>query len=371
MDFEIEFLPVGDGSKAGDAIVARYGSNGQYAVTVIDGGTQDSGDALVDHIKSHYGERTVVDHVISTHPDNDHASGLRRVLGKLPVNSLWLHGLWHHSSDLLPFFADKQLTPDKLQQKIKAEYPIVEELIALARAQGTPVYEPFEAAQIGPFTVLSPTRYAYDRLVAQFRRTPEPDKPLLESQNFYLDVAKQSILASLIETVTKKVMQWIDERWDIELLKDGGTTAAENESSVVLWGDFGSAKVLLTGDAGVNALTWACDYAVSRGIDVQTAKLVQVPHHGSRSNVGPTLLDRILGPKTAAGCGKRYGIVSAPKDDENHPRKMVMNACLRRSTPVYKTQGQTFRYHSGTMPARANESPAEPFGFFGKVEAYD
>jgi hypothetical protein len=51
MPFEMEFLLVGDASKAGDAIVARYGANGQYAVTVIDGGTQDSGDALVAHIK--------------------------------------------------------------------------------------------------------------------------------------------------------------------------------------------------------------------------------------------------------------------------------------------------------------------------------
>src|SRR5689334_5665536 len=116
MDYEIEFLPVGDGSKAGDAIIARYGTNGKYSVTVIDGGTEDSGDALVDHIKSHYGALTIVDHVISTHPDNDHASGLRRVLSELPVRTLWLHGLWHHAQDLLPFFADKRLTADRLRQ---------------------------------------------------------------------------------------------------------------------------------------------------------------------------------------------------------------------------------------------------------------
>jgi hypothetical protein len=44
MDFEIEFLPVGDASKAGDAIVVRYGSNGLYQVIVVDGGTDDAGD---------------------------------------------------------------------------------------------------------------------------------------------------------------------------------------------------------------------------------------------------------------------------------------------------------------------------------------
>jgi len=44
MDFEIEFLPVGDASKAGDSIVVRYGSNGQYEIIIIDGGTDDAGD---------------------------------------------------------------------------------------------------------------------------------------------------------------------------------------------------------------------------------------------------------------------------------------------------------------------------------------
>jgi len=371
MDFEIEFLPVGDATKAGDAIVGRYGSNGQYAVTVIDGGTQDSGDALVEHIKHYYGAETVVAHVISTHPDNDHASGLRRVLSELPVRELWIHGLWHHASDLLPFFANKLLTADGLRKKIQAEYQIVDELIKLAQAQQASVYEPFRGANIGPFTVLSPTRYAYDRLVAQFRRTPEPDKTLLEAQNFYLGVAKQSILASVIERVTEKVAQWVDERWEVELLKDGGTTAAENETSVVLWGDFGPTKALLTADAGVNALTWACDYAASQSIDVQTATFVQVPHHGSRSNVGPQVLDRILGPKIAGASDNRFGIVSAPKDDENHPRKMVMNAFLRRGTPVRKTQGRRIRYYSPGMPVRTDEARAEPFGFFRKVEAYD
>ncbi len=61
MDFELEFLPVGDSSKAGDAILIRYGTNGQYQVIVIDGGTDESGDALVEHIERHYGAMTVIE----------------------------------------------------------------------------------------------------------------------------------------------------------------------------------------------------------------------------------------------------------------------------------------------------------------------
>lgn len=373
MDYEIEFLPVGDGTKAGDAIVARYGMNGRYEVTIVDGGTEDSGAELVTHVRRHYGRDTIVQHVVSTHPDSDHASGLRTVLKELPVANLWIHGLWHHTPAFMPFFANKDLTVDGVRRKIRSEYPIIDEIITLAQEKGIPISEPFCGDTIGPFTVLSPTRWVYDRLVPQFRKTPDPDTRVLESQQMYLgEVQKQSIFAALMEKALEKAVSWIPERWDLELLKEGGVTAAENETSTILWADFGTDRILLTGDAGVNALWWAADYAPSRGIDLQAATLVQVPHHGSRRNASPQTLDRILGPRMPRGSARRrFGVVSAPKDDANHPRKMVMNAYLRRGTPVHTTQGAKFRFHSGTMPPRPGEVQAVPFDFFDRVEAYD
>jgi len=373
MDFEVEFHPVGDSSKAGDAIVARYGINGQYEVVIVDGGTEESGAALVEHVKSVYGVKTIIKHVVSTHPDMDHASGLRTVLKELPVENLWIHGLWHHANDILAFFEDKRWTIDGLQKAIRGEYPVVDELITIAIGRKIRISEPLVGSMIGAFRVLSPTRYVYDRLVPQFRRTPAADVDLLGHQNMYLgESMKQSMFSLALGKVLEKTVAWVDEAWGFELLKEGGITAAENETSVVLWGDFGTSKVLLTGDAGANALAWSCDHAASLGIDIQTAELVQVPHHGSRRNVSPSILDRVLGPRLPSGSmEKRKGIVSAPKDDANHPRKMVLNAFLRRGTGVRSTQGQQYRFHSGTMPSRANEVAAVPFGFFNKVEAYD
>jgi beta-lactamase superfamily II metal-dependent hydrolase len=126
----------------------------------------------------------------------------------------------------------------------------------------------------------------------------------------------------------------VPEKWDVELLKENGITAAENESSTVLFGDFGETKILLTADAGVNALYWASNYAQTAGLDIMGASLVQVPHHGSRRNVSPSVLDRIVGPKLPKNAPRtKRAIVSAPKDDANHPRKMVLNAFLRRGAP--------------------------------------
>jgi glyoxylase-like metal-dependent hydrolase (beta-lactamase superfamily II) len=76
VDCEIEFLPVGDHSKAGDAIVARYGNAYGYELMVVDGGTE-SGQALVDHIRGQFGQNSIISHLVLTHPDADHASAHR------------------------------------------------------------------------------------------------------------------------------------------------------------------------------------------------------------------------------------------------------------------------------------------------------
>jgi beta-lactamase superfamily II metal-dependent hydrolase len=372
MNFEIEFHPVGDGSKAGDAISVRYGSDGDYKVIIIDGGTDDSGERIVQHVKSVYGPRTIVSDVVNTHPDSDHACGLREVLRELPVERLWIHGVWHHTASITNLFADPRWTEDGLAKAIRSEYPVIVDLFDLAAKKGVPIYEPFAGTKIGPFTVLSPNKPTYEHLIPQFRKTPEPDVELLKQRGIWLgDGQKLGMFAALLEKAATTVASWIPEKWDIELLKEGGITAAENESSTVLFGDFDSIKILLTADAGVNALRWAAEYATSIGLDIKSAELVQVPHHGSRRNVAPSVLNRIVGPKLPTGTvATKRAIVSAPKDDANHPRKMVLNAFLRRGAPVRSTQGSRYRFHYG-MPGRPNEAAAEIFGFFDKVEAYD
>ena len=48
--------------------------------------------------------------------------------------------------------------------------------------------------------------------------------------------------------------------------------------------------VRMFGDAGINALWWATNYAKAQGFVLRDFKFVQIPHHGSRRNVGPIRL---------------------------------------------------------------------------------
>lgn len=170
MAIEIDFLPVGEGKKNGDAIAIRYGSPGGYKVLVYDGGTQDSGAALVDHIKEYY-QTEFVDDVINSHPDLDHASGLSVVLEKLSVGKLWMHRPWNHSKLILDYFKDGRLTNNSLRERLQNKMGAAYALERLAVSKGIPISEPFKGMKIGDFFVLSPEKewYIHD-LIADFEK---------------------------------------------------------------------------------------------------------------------------------------------------------------------------------------------------------
>lgn len=372
MNCEIEFLPVGDASKPGDAIVVRYGEANAYELMVVDGGNIDSGKALVEHVRNEFGKNSVISHVVLTHSDADHASGLREILSELNVKNLWLHMPWLSAAAARPYFADKNRTDVAFTAAIFNEYDLIREIVELAREKRTIIIQqPFAGTTIGPFRVLSPIQKFYELVLPQFDRTPDPDQAAIEAAGFWIGKSP-SFLAKVFEKAISKVQTWVKETWDKERLKDGGVTSASNESSVVLYGDFGPGRrVLLTGDAGVWALTMAAHYAEQTGLPLQDFMFVQIPHHGSRRNVGPTILNRLLGPIQTEGSPTRYSaFVSAPKDDDTHPRKMVLNAFIRRGGRVTATQGYKKVYWGG-FPVRPGYSSVEPMPFASQVEDYD
>ena len=70
-----------------------------------------------------------------------------------------------------------------------------------------------------------------------------------------------------------------------------------------------------------SAINGALDYLDSSNFPVSNFDFVQIPHHGSHHNVGPTLLNRMLGPKLAEDKKARMAFVSASKNAPNSPWK--------------------------------------------------
>ena len=308
MPFEIDFHPVGTGSSSGDAITMRHFDGVTWRVMVIDGGYYETGDALCDHIWSVY-ETRHVDHVVSTHPDNDHVGGLRKIFARMTVGSLWMHVPFLHASEILHLFHSSRWTVDGLAGALRRAYPDVTEILNLASIQGTAIYEPFQGTKIGPFTVLSPTKDMYLGLLPQFRDTPRPDQALLHQLGHWLQ--------GIGRRITTQIRNVVREDFLTETLREGGVTAAENESSVVLGSLLDSRAMLLTADAGLRALDTALAYGSVRGFPFGGGlSLFQVPHHGSRNNISPSRLDRLVGPVQALGQRSTACVISAgPEDD--------------------------------------------------------
>jgi beta-lactamase superfamily II metal-dependent hydrolase len=362
--YEIDFLAVGEGDRSGDAIAVRWAEGDGFKVLVYDGGTKASGQQLVKHIKTYY-HTSHVDYVVNSHPDGDHASGLSVVLEQLTVGEVWMHRPWEHSAIIKDYFHDGRITDESLKVRLQTKMTAAHRLEELALEKGIPINEPYQGDRIGPFFVMSPSKYWYIHdLVADFAKSPER-KASFEAA---LDEAFEGVAKAF-----RKAIRWVAEEWDVEYLREAVTTSAENESSVILLGLFGEKGMMLTGDAGVQALNCAADFAEAQGVDLPgILNFVQVPHHGSRNNVSTSTLDRVVGLRKATNDGSftKTAFVSASATSETHPRKMVENAFTKRGVKVYKTKGQTIRYPSN-MPIRDGWVSLVPVEVHGEVEAWD
>lgn len=332
MDYEVEFLPVGDSN--GDAICLRYGTRDAFWVHVIDGGLTDTADTVVDHIRDHYGKHVHINHMVLSHADNDHACGLVGVLKEMDVQTLWMNRPWLYASQIIDQFHGNW-TLNGLIKEIKDAHPYLVELEAIANSRRIAINSVFQGRQIGQFTVLAPSEHRYIRLLPDLGKTPQS----------YAD--KKGVVGSIWKA-GRSVIDKIREAVDIETLDHNPpATSASNETCVVQIGVFGARRVLLTADVGPEGLREAVEYAKLVGLN-GPPDFVQVPHHGSRRNVTPAVLNEWLGaPLPDLNTKRGVAFCSVGKDADIYPRKKVKNAFMRRGYPVHATRGWTKRHHRG------------------------
>jgi beta-lactamase superfamily II metal-dependent hydrolase len=362
LGYEVDFLPVGE-AQSGDAIALRFGNvfgeRHEQVVVVIDGGFADTGKQVVEHLRKHY-KTDRADLVVSTHPDADHAAGLETVLKECQVGCLWMHQPWNHADDITHMFKDDRVTANSVTEALRKSLDEARTLERIAQSRRIPIVEPFTGTRDASqsIVVLGPSLPFYQTLLTGFRGTPEP-------------VVQPTGLFTKALRGAEEVIKRIAETWNIETLDDTGETSAENNSSTILFVAIGEKYLLFTADAGITALTQAVDLLVNAKIDLSKLSFIQVPHHGSKRNVGPTILNRLLGPKLSQGSNLRTAFVSVAKPEgEKHPSKKVLNAFRRRGAPVIATGGgsKCSYVNAPGWPARDGWIVAEALPFYGQVE---
>lgn len=358
MGYEIDFLPVGKESRSGDAILLRYGNlhggrDGQ-TVVLIDGGFRETADSILTHLDKYYGTETI-DLVISTHPDADHINGLRELFDRIGNEHIVVRELWMHRPSRW-----RATILNGLRNAAETEYAAASERALDAAADlenaalrfNVPVREPFAGLthSSGNLSIVGPTEQFYRSLF-------EDEAATIPSESRLLQWLRGG----------SEFLRSIAEDWNIETLGNDGVTSPFNNSSAIVRLDWKERLNLLTGDAGIPALEMALDYLEADGFDPSQLGFVQVPHHGSQRNVGPAVLDRLLGPRRSTDESTRSAFASvAKKGAPKHPAKKVANAFRRRGTPVHVTEGHT-KHHHRDAPSRGWPR-SEPLPFFETVE---
>lgn len=348
--YEIDFLDV-ESSKSGDAIAMRYVVNGITTLHITDGGYQDTGIKLSQHVQKYYDGPQRINYVVVTHNDGDHAGGLRHILENYEVDELWMHRPWLYASELVDRFK-RYRNVENLAEKLKESYPNLAALEEIARDRKIKICEPFQGARIGAFTVMSPSIERYLDLVVASDKTPDGFEPQQEARGG---------LAALLEVSKKQVINLIAAVWGAEKFSEE-ETSEENEMSVVQFANFNGEKVLLTGDTGRSGLAEAAAFAPAIGLKLPGINKFQVPHHGSRRNVSTALLDHWLGKRLQSNIddGKELftAVISSAKKDKDHPRNSVVRAMTHRGGYVVTTEGKSVRVSSKSAPPREGWSKA-------------
>lgn len=359
--YEIDFLPVGDGSKGGDAIALRYGNlygpRDQQTVVVIDGGYLDDGEAIVDVVRTHYNTDRV-DVVVSTHPDRDHIKGLEVVLRKLSVGQLWMHIPENHDPVVAAAshsFNKEAMVGERLAKSLTDS----DSLLALATELHIPIVEPFSGLQTagGFLTVVGPDEGYYEEKLAAMRGVTAA-------------ASLPEAIAKALRSAKEFIFDMVSEDTWLETLSETSEVSASNNSSVVLLLRIDGKSVLLTGDAGAEALHRVADRLEAVGIRPTDLAMVQIPHHGSRHNVTPSLLNRLLGSKGQSGVGAAYA--STPKENpaRKHPAKKTLNAFTRRGYRTFDTAGRHVT-HRHQAPDRAGWTSLAEHPLYQSVESHD
>ena len=361
MGYEVDVIGVGKESKSGDAIAIRWGNlsgpRNEQKVVIIDGGFRESGQDVVDHIKKYY-DTASVDAVISTHPDQDHINGLDAVIDQLSVSELWIHKPWGHNQGLASKFADGRVTDNSLGERLRKNLEAASDLVTKAEGKGIRIIEPFIGISLyneNELQVLGPSVDYYESLIPEFDGMPEAKETI------------KSVVEEIFGTV-KTVLRKFLSKWGVDELDDDDTTSVKNNSSVITQLVVENHRLLFTGDAGITALSFAADVIDNsfHGADLQ---FIQIPHHGSRRNVGPTILNRLVGEQLPQGETRNISAIAstAKKGEPKHPRKAVMNAFTHRGATAKATRGDTIR-HSHDAPDREGWSAVTPDQYYWEYE---
>lgn len=353
---EIDLLAVGGDKSSGDAILLRYGNleegNEKQYVIIIDGGYCGTANDIKECLKDYYNcynvnGKYIIDLVILSHTDNDHVCGLVELAKdeEIEIENILMRKPWE---ELDPsYFKDGRITEGSLERRLMDVFNKAAELAEIAETNDVHFMDPttrtfeFGGAEI---TILGPSDKLYCEMIAASEKTPDAIACEAKRQTF-------SAIPDEEDFEEGDEIKWnYDE-----------TTSAINETSIIILFEYDGQKILFTGDAGKRGLEEAIAYAEDHKIDLSNLNVIKMPHHGSRKNVYPELMDRLKGPTT------RCYISCAQDDEGHHPSKRLVNMLTQKGFKVFFTKGSNL-LRSHNAPDREKYKSVDPHSYYPTME---
>ncbi len=314
MALEIDMLSVGNG----DAIIIRTSDNTNEHVVLIDAGHHSDGETVINHIEKWTTRKDVIDLLISTHPHDDHIGGLLEVLDKMKVQEVLIHdpNTFQEQIKSLKSIATREQT-----ERAKKSLDSLNKVINKIDCKGIPREQPFTGVEYelldgATLTVVGPT------------------------EEFYANPAPQ-IKSRQEQTTTYS-------RSDAEVVDENDDASPFNNSCVITLLTHKNYKYLFTADAGPKSFNSATECSSE---DLSNVYWMQIPHHGSKSNITSELIER-FSPNTA--------FVSAKGGDGIHPSAEVVRLFQRQGCEVYGTFKGRLWHRNGNVPDREGYVTATP-----------
>lgn len=350
--YEVKFFPVGSGTKGGDAIFIRlYDKDDNVTVILIDGGYQDTGASIINYMKSL--DLDTINLMVNTHPDLDHISGLVTIMEcpEIKVEKLLYNRPWRDNNITADLFSDGRITDNSLNKRLTQNFKKAFELEQLAEkkheisGKGCTIVHPVIGnTYFDCFHILGPTADHYRNYLLLSDKTPTTENNAERAPYKPKTLIWRKFIGLFIP--------WIQNEQTSEI----------NETSIISFLQLPDKNFLFTGDAGKVGLQNAVHYLyVTSPIEDYTVTHLQLPHHGSRKNINPTIIKNI-------GCSHYF--ISCPPDGESegHPSARLVNKILEiyPKARIHKTAGRGFVYHSNNL--EVNATPVSPIGKYDKIE---
>jgi beta-lactamase superfamily II metal-dependent hydrolase len=275
--FWLHVLPAGNG----DALVLEYGRGQRRYRILVDGGVGPASEA----VKAFLGDNAELELLVVTHIDNDHIGGLLRLF-EMPTPPIpaevWFNGYRHLPTSNLEEMgpvAGEKLTTLILEREFRWNHAFERRAVRLG---GAPEPPPVRCLKGGlRCTVLSPGQ---DQL---FRLRKE-----------WMQVVRDGGLdPAVVAPVPTPVTPGIERMGGLDVATLAARTTPKdttpaNGSSIALLVEWADRRCLLAGDAHPDVLMAGIDRLVGpeNALEVDVFKL---PHHGSKANVTPDLLQRV------------------------------------------------------------------------------